>query len=87
MSVTQSGFGRTLATAVIPGGAIGNLPCPGIRAGDTIIAVTSMTNANPPVPTDRTANASIPAGTSDTIAIATVNTTGLFLAVTWAKAQ
>lgn len=87
MSVTQSGFNRTVATAVIPGGPVGNLQCPGIRAGDTIIAVTRMTSANPPVPTDLTAEASIPAGTEGLIAMGTTNTTGVHLAVTWAKAQ
>lgn len=87
MSVTQSGFRRTVATAVIPGGVAGNFKVPGIRAGDTLLAVASVTNANPPVPTDRLAAASIPAGTSDTVAIAGVDTTGLFLVITWAKAQ
>lgn len=87
MSVTQSGFGRTVATAVVPGGVAGNFKVPGIRAGDTLLGVASVTNASPPVPTDRLANASIPAGTSDTVAIATVNTTGTFLVITWAKAQ
>lgn len=87
MSVTQSGFHRAVATAVVPGGPIGDIAVPGIRAGDTIIAVTSMTSANPPVPTARTANASIPAGTEGRIAMAVVNTTGLFLAVTWARGQ
>lgn len=88
MSVTQFGFGRTIATAIIPGGAPGNFNVPGdIRAGDTLLAVNSVTNANPPVPTSRIANASIPAGTSNTVAIATTNTTGTFLIITWAKAQ
>lgn len=87
MSVTQSGFHRIVATAVVPGGAPGNFPVPGIRAGDTILSVVSVTSANPPVPTARTANASIPAGTSDTVAIATDNTTGTHLVITWAKAQ
>jgi len=85
MSVTQSGFPRTVATAVIPGGAIGNLPCPGIRAGDQLLSVVSVTSGL--VRTDRFANASIPAGTSDTIAMATVNTTGDWLVVTWLRAQ
>lgn len=87
MSVTQSGFHRTVATAVIRGGVAGNFKVPGIRAGDTILSVVSVTNANPPVPTARTANASIPAGSSDTVAIATVDTTGTHLVITWAKAQ
>ncbi|MFN3990048.1 MAG: hypothetical protein ACK4IS_07300 [Erythrobacter sp.] len=88
MSVTQFGFNRTIATAIIPGGPAGTFTVPGnIRAGDTLLAVNSVTNANPPVPTSLLANASIPAGTSNTVAIATVDTTGLFLIITWAKAQ
>lgn len=87
MSVTQSGFPRTVATALVPGGPIGNFTVPGIRAGDTLLSVLQVTGANPPVPTARTANASIPAGTSDTVAIAAVVTTGTWLVVTWAKAQ
>lgn len=87
MSVTQSGFHRAVATAVVPGGPIGNFAVPGIRAGDTLLSVVSVTSANPPVPTARTANASIPAGTSDTVAIAAVVTTGTHLVITWAKAQ
>ena len=87
MSITQSGFNRTIGTAIVPGGPIGNFSVPGIRAGDTLLSVVSVTNANPPVPTNRTANASIPAGTSETVAIAAVDTTGVWLVVTWAKAQ
>lgn len=87
MSVTQSGFNRTVATAVVPGGVAGNFKVPGIRAGDTLLAVASVTSANPPVPTDQLANASIPADTSDTVAIGTVDTTGTYLVITWAKAQ
>ncbi|MFA6219599.1 MAG: hypothetical protein WC692_07440 [Erythrobacter sp.] len=87
MSVTQSGFRHTIATAVIPGGVAGNFKVPGIGAQDTLLAVASVSDANPPVPTDQLANASIPAGTSDTVTIGTVDTTGLFLVITWAKAQ
>ena len=77
-----------MATATIPGGPAGQFDVPGnIRAGDTIIAVTSVTTANPPVPTDITADASIPAGTSGRLAIADVDTTGVFLVITWARAQ
>ena len=88
MSVTQFGFNRPVGFAIIPGGPAGNFDVPGdIRAGDTLLAVASITTASPPVPTDRLANASIPAGTSGRIAIATVNTTGTFLLIAWAKAQ
>ncbi|MCX9146613.1 hypothetical protein [Erythrobacter sp. WG] len=87
MSITQSGFNRTVANAVVPGGPIGNIAVPGIRHGDTLLSVVSVTSANPPVPTDRMANASIPAGSEGRIAMAAVNTTGLHLVVTWAKAQ
>lgn len=85
MSVTQSGFPRTVGQAVVPGGPIGNIVVPGIRAGDTLLNVTSVTSGL--VPTDRTANASIPAGTEGRIAMATVNTTGVWLIVTWARGQ
>lgn len=85
MSVTQSGFPRTVASAVVPGGPIGNIPVPGIRAGDQLIGVVQMTAAL--VRTDRFANASIPAGTEGRIAMATVATTGDFLVVTWLRAQ
>jgi hypothetical protein len=85
MSVTQSGFPRTVASAVIPGGAIGNLPCPGIRAGDQLVSVVQMTSAL--ARTDRFANASIPAGTEGQIAIASVATTGSWLVVTWLRGQ
>lgn len=85
MSVTQSGFPRTVGQAVVPGGPIGNINVPGINAADTLLNVTSVTSGL--VPTDRTANASIPASTEGRIAMATVNTTGLWLIVTWAKAQ
>jgi len=85
MSVTQSGFPRTVATAVVPGGPIGNITCPGIRAGDQLISVASLTSGL--VRTDRFANASIPAGTEGLIAMATVNTTGDWLIVTYLRAQ
>jgi hypothetical protein len=85
MSVTQSGFPRTVATAVVPGGPIGNIAVPGIRAGDQLLSVVSVTSGL--VRTDRFANASIPASTSDTIAMATVDTSGAWLIVTWLKAQ
>ncbi|MCU0946806.1 MAG: hypothetical protein MUF47_00930 [Porphyrobacter sp.] len=88
MSNTISGFGRTIGTAMIPGGPEGNFNVPGgIKAGDTLLAVASVTNANPPVSTNRLASASIPAGTSDTVAIAGVDTTGAFLLISWARAQ
>jgi len=85
MSVTQSGFPRTVGTAVVPGGPIGNIAVPGIRAGDQLLSVVSVTSDL--VRTDRFANASIPAGTEGQIAMATVATTGAWLIVTWAKAQ
>jgi hypothetical protein len=85
MSNTQSGFPRTVGTAVVPGGAPGNFAVPGIRAGDTLLSVVSVTAAL--ARTDRFANASIPAGTSETVEIATANTAGSWLIITWAKAQ
>jgi hypothetical protein len=85
MSVTQSGFTRTVATAVVRGGPIGNIPVPGIRDGDTLISVVSLTAAF--VRTDRFANASIPANSEGRIAMATVDTSTEWLVVTWRKAQ
>ncbi len=85
MSVTQSGFPRTVATSVVRGGPIGNIPVDGIRAGDQLIAVTQMTGGL--VRTDRFANASIPAGTEGRIAMAAVDTSGSWLVVTWLRAQ
>lgn len=85
MSVTQSGFPRLVATAVVPGGPIGNINVPGIRAGDQLISVVQM---NPALArTDRFANASIPADSEGRIAMATVDTTGSWLVVTFFKAQ
>lgn len=85
MSVTQSGFPRTVATAVVRGGPIGNIPVDGIRAGDQLIGVVQMTGAL--ARTDRFANASIPASSEGRIAMATVDTSGSWLVVTWLRAQ
>ena len=85
MSVTQSGFPRTVATAVVPGGAIGNIPVSGIRAGDQLLSVVSVTGGL--VRTDRFANASIPAGSEGLIAMAGVDTSGVWLIVTWLRGQ
>lgn len=85
---TISGFSRTTATAVIPGGAVGvhNVPG-GISDGDTLVAVTRLTDAVPPVPTNLTAEFSIPAGTEGQISNTITVTTGDFLVVTWIKAE
>lgn len=88
MGVTLSGFPRTIATAIVPGGAAGNHQVPGdLQAGDDLISVRHVsgdlvTNA------DLTAEFTIPAGSNATInnAAGTV-TTGDFLVVTWAKAE
>lgn len=85
MSVTQSGFPRTVATSVVRGGPIGNIQVDGIQSGDQLISVTQMTGAL--ARTDRFANASIPANSSGRIAMATVDTTGSWLVVTWLKGQ
>lgn len=85
---TISGFSRAITTAVIPGGPIGAHAVPGdIADGDTLVSVIQLTDAAPPVPTDRTAEFSIPAGSSGTIQNTTTVTTGTFLVVTWVKAQ
>lgn len=81
---TISGFTRPISTAVIPGAAAGNHAVPGkIRDGDTLVAVTQVTDADPPVPTDRTAEFSISAGEEGQIENTTTDTTGDFLVVTW----
>lgn len=85
MSFTQSGFPRTVATSVVRGGPIGNIPVDGIRAGDQLIGVVQMTAAL--ARTDRFANASIPANSEGRIAMATVDTSGSWLIVTWLRAQ
>lgn len=83
---TQSGFSRAIGNAIIPGGAAGAHEIPGdINDGDTILAVTQVTDADPPVPTDRTAEFSIPAGSSGLVSNTTTNTSGDFLVVSWAK--
>lgn len=85
MSVTQSGFPRTVGNAVVPGGPVGNIAVPGIRHGDQLIAVTQITGAL--VRTDQFANASIPAGSEGRIAMANIGTGGTWLVVTWLRAQ
>jgi hypothetical protein len=85
MSTTQSGFPRTIATAPVPGGPIGNIAVPGIRAGDQLISVVQMTSGL--VRTDRFANASIPGGSEGRIAMSAVDTSGSWLVVTWLRAQ
>ena len=86
---TISGFSRAIATAIIPGAAAGVHAVPGeIADGDTLIAVTRLTDATPPVPTDLTAEFSIPAGTQGQISNALgTATTGAFLVVSWVKAN
>ena len=85
MSNTISGFPRTVATAVVRGGPVGNIEVPGICHGDQLISVTQMTGAL--ARTDRFANASIPAGSESRIAMATVDTSGSWLVVTWLRGQ
>lgn len=85
---TISGYSRAITTAVIPGGAVGAHAVPGeIADGDTLVAVTQLTDAAPPVPTDRTAEFSIDAGDAGSITNTTTDTTGSHLVVTWVKAQ
>lgn len=85
MSVTQSGFPRTVATATVRGGPAGNIRVPGIRAGDQLIGVVQMSAAL--VRTDRFGVASIPASTEGLIAIAGIDTSADFLVVTYLRAQ
>ncbi len=85
MSVTQTGFPRVIATALVRGGTPGNFRVPGIQFGDTLLAVNSVTSGL--VPTNQLVNASIPAATADTVNIATVDTTGLWLLISWAAAN
>jgi hypothetical protein len=80
-----SGFPRAVDTAIVRGGPIGNIPVDGIAAGDTLLSVVQLTSGL--VRTDRFANASIPAGSSGRIAMATVDTSGSWLLVSWAKPQ
>lgn len=85
---TVFGFSRPIGTAVIPGGPVGVHQVPGFIAdGDTLVSVTRVTDAVPPVPTDLTAEFSIPAGTEGRVQNTTTVTTGAFLVVTWVKAE
>lgn len=85
---TISGFTRSIQTAVIPGGAAGNHAVEGaIKDGDTLVSVTRLTDAAPPVPTDLTAEFSISAGEANQIENTTTDTSGDFLVVTWVKAD
>ena len=81
-----SGFSKPISMAIIPGGAAGELPVPGdIKAGDTLLAVTQITDGAPPVGADITADCSIVADKFGTIAAATTDTTGKWLIVVWTK--
>ena len=86
---TISGFSRPIQTAIIPGAAAGVHAVPGdIQDGDTLVAVTRLTDALPAVPTDLTAEFSIPAGTHGAITNAGgTSTAGAFLVVTWVRAN
>lgn len=85
---TISGFSRPIQSAVIPGGAAGSHAVPGdIQDGDTLVAVTRLTDAVPPVPTDLTAEFSIPAGSHGAVSNTTTATTGDYLVVTWVRAE
>jgi hypothetical protein len=87
MAVTLSGFPRLVEVAVIPGAAAGTtFLVPGnIKAGDTLLSVRHV-SANLVTNADITANGSIPADTEGRVTVATTNSTGNFLVITWAKA-
>jgi len=86
---TISGFPRPISTAIVPGAPAGSHDVPGaLAAGDTLLAVTRVTDADPPVASDLTAEFSIPASTAKTIDNAAgTDTSGDFLVVTWAKGE
>lgn len=84
MSVTVSGYNKTVATAVIPGGAAGAHTIPGDldAANDVLVSVVEDAAG---VLTDRTSEFSITGHNTIDNALGT-DTTGDFLIVTYAKA-
>lgn len=86
MAVTLAGFPHTVATSVIPGGAVGAHVIDGDldATGDTLLSVTHVS-------ADLTTNADLTSEFSVTgfneITNTTTATTGDFLVVTYAKAQ
>lgn len=85
---TLSGLSKTIGTAVVPGGAIGEIKVPGkLNPSDTLLAVEMITEGTPFTRTDLTAEFSITAGKGGTIQNTTTNTTGKALVVIWARAD
>ena len=85
---TITGLSVAIGSALIPGGAIGEHAVPGdLEPGDTLLAVTHITDGAPPVPTNLTAEFAITAGKGATIENDTTDTTGDFLFDVWAKPQ
>lgn len=83
MAVTLSGYTRTVAVAVIPGGAVGTHALPGDvdASGDDLVSVVQDSSG---VLTDLTSEFSI-SGYNE-LTNTTTDTTGDFLIVTYAKA-
>lgn len=82
ISRTMVGTDRPYGFAVVPGGPAATPlgPAGGLDVGDALVSVFRV--ADPPAGiTDVTADASIPA--ADTIELATTDSTGAFLLVTW----
>lgn len=87
MAVTASGYSRTVAVAVIPGGAVGAHEIPGDldAADDVLISVVQDDGADPGTRADLTSEFSI--SDHNEITNTTTDTTGDFLIVTYAKDQ
>lgn len=85
---TITGLNKRIGTALVPGGAIGEIKVPGdIKDGDTLLDVLDITDGTPPTRVNRTAECSITANKSGSITTTLTNTTGRQLLVVWAKAN
>ncbi|MEL6485876.1 MAG: hypothetical protein AAFQ13_01850 [Pseudomonadota bacterium] len=85
---TISGFSRRTGFAIIPGGEAGEHAVPGnIKAGDTLVAAIQLTDADPPVPTNRLSEFSIPASSEGLVENTTTDTTGDFVCLVWVSEE
>jgi hypothetical protein len=85
MSLTISGLPRLVGVTVIPGSTVGTYDVPGsFGDGCTLLSVRHV-SADLVTNADITGNASIPAGTQGRIAVATTNSTGNFLVITYLR--
>jgi len=82
-----SGLGRNIATAVIPGGAVGDHVIQGdLKPGDDLISVRHVSADLTTTNADLTSEFSIKAGVANTLTNTTTNTSGDFLIVNYSPA-